>query len=111
MNVLSAKAESELKAAIDVVNGHYWNAHTLSEMADHFERLEKQAAKLGLKLERDTNSPLATLIHEDCGNKTVLLKNYLLEGIEWALPCIHRIEAKDGKPTSYALISGQREPK
>ena len=93
-----------------MVNGNYHNAKALSELADSFERVERQAVELGLRLMRDNpHTPTATLVHH-CGDvETVLIKDAMIEAIERVLPRIHRTEAKDGKPERYALLSNEVE--
>ena len=108
IHVLSVSEERELKRGIKVVNGNYHNAKVLSELADSFERVERQAVKLGLRLMRaNPHTPTASLVHH-CGDvKTVLIKDAMIEAIERALPRIRRTEAKDGKPERYELLTGR----
>ena len=110
IHVLSVNEERKLKAAIKVVNGNYHNAKVLSELADSFERVERQAVKLGLRLMRDNpHTPTATLVHH-CGDvQTVLIKEAMIEAIERVMPRIQRIAAIDGNPERYALISDVEE--
>ena len=110
IRALSVSEEILLERAIKVVNGNYHNAKVLSELADSFERVERQAVKLGLRLMRDNpHTPTATLVHH-CGDvETVLIKDAMIEAIERVLPRIHRTEAKDGKPERYALLSNEVE--
>ena len=108
IRVLSVSEEIHLERAIKVVNGNYHNAKVLSELADSFERVERQAVKLGLRLMRDNpHTPTATLVHH-CGDvQTVLIKETMIDVIEQVLPCIHRIEAKDRNPERYELVTGR----
>ena len=110
IHVLSVADECALESAIKVVNGNFHNAKVLSELADQFERVEKQAVKLGLRLKRRSpKSPKGSLTHH-CGDvETVLIKDAMIEAIERVLPRIHRTEAKDGKPERYALLSNEVE--
>ena len=102
MQVLSVSEERELKKAIRLVNGNYANAHTLMELADCFERVEKRAHKLGLVLRRASpHTPKASLIHQQLDQDTVLINSAEIEAIGFALSCIRRTEAKDGKPERY----------
>lgn len=102
MHVLSVSQERALKKGLKVVNGNYENARTLANLASRFERMQKQAHGLGLKLIRSSpESQNATLYHLDCDVKTVLIDDAPLEAIDSAMCRIFHTEAMPNQPQRY----------
>ena len=95
----------ELEKAIGVINGNFHNAKVVSELADSFERVEKQALELGLRLKRNSpSSPTASLFHQFGDVETVLIRDGMIEAIEQILPRIRLTVTKDGKASRYELV-------